>query len=236
MGMALWYTLCDHHADVLPFIQPLVGPCLFTGRGALRTSVPACHCQDECLQYGLGHYDAVDRWSLGKYDLVVRFLRGARRLNPPRSPLVPSWDLSVVLAGLQRDPFEPLESVELKYLSIKTVLLIALTFIKRVRDLQAFSVSEEFLVFGPAYSTLSRETPAWIHSQGSQHSLPRPGGEPASQQKGKAVSKQRLAHWIVDAFLLPFFSQRWLGLPSKPLMSSQHNVSVTSIRERGLRT
>ncbi len=152
MGMALWYTLCDHHADVLPFIQPLVGPCLFTGRGALRTSVPACHCQDECLQYGLGHYDAVDRWSLGKYDLVVRFLRGARRLNPPRSPLVPSWDLSVVLAGLQRDPFEPLESVELKYLSIKTVLLIALTFIKRVRDLQAFSVSEEFLVFGPAYS------------------------------------------------------------------------------------
>ncbi len=36
-------------------------------------------------------------------------------------------------------------------------------------------------------------------------------------------------HWC---FLL---SQRWLGLPSKSPMSSRHNVSVPSIRERGLR-
>ncbi len=32
------------------------------------------------------------------------------------------------------------------------------------------------------------------------------------------------------------FSQRWSGLPSKSPMSSRHNVSVPSIRERGLRT
>ncbi len=56
------------------------------------------------------HHDAVDRWSLGKHDLIVRFLKGARRMNPSRSPLVPSWDLSIVLAGLQRGPFEPLDS------------------------------------------------------------------------------------------------------------------------------
>ncbi len=66
------------------------------------------------------------------------------------------------------------------------------------------------------------ETPAWIRAQGYHHALLRSGGEPAStafgggrptrsfrsyeqllvcyggQQKGKAVSKQRLAHWIVD--------------------------------------
>ncbi len=88
------------------------------------------------------HHDAVDGRSLGKYDLIVRFLRGARRLNPPRSPLVPSWDLSIVLAGLQRGPFEPLDSVELRFLSAKTALLTALTSIKRVGELQAFSVSE----------------------------------------------------------------------------------------------
>ncbi len=68
-------------------------------------------------------------------------------MNPSRPPLVPSWDLSIVLAGLQRGPFEPLDSVELKFLSLKTVLLTALTSIKRVGDLQAFSVSEECLVF-----------------------------------------------------------------------------------------
>ncbi len=46
------------------------------------------------------HHDAVDGRSLGKHDLIVRFLRGARRLNPSRPPLMPSWDLSIVLAGL----------------------------------------------------------------------------------------------------------------------------------------
>ncbi len=98
------------------------------------------------------HHDAVDGRSLGKHDLIVRFLKGARRMNPSRPPLVPSWDLSIVLAGLQRGPFEPLDSVELKFLSAKTALLTALTSIKKVGDLQAFSVSEECLVFGPVYS------------------------------------------------------------------------------------
>ncbi len=63
------------------------------------------------------HHNAVDGRSLGKHDLFVRFLKGARRMNPFRPPLVPSWDLSIVLAGLQRGPFEPLDSVELKFLS-----------------------------------------------------------------------------------------------------------------------
>ncbi len=42
------------------------------------------------------HHLAVDGWSLGKHDIIVSFLRGARRLNPPRPPLVASWDLSIV--------------------------------------------------------------------------------------------------------------------------------------------
>ncbi|KAL0161441.1 hypothetical protein M9458_045166, partial [Cirrhinus mrigala] len=88
------------------------------------------------------YHNAVDGLSLGKHHLIVRFLRGARRLNLPRPHLIPSWDFSVVLLGLRRAPFEPLASVELKYLSLKTVLLIALTSIKRVGDLHAFSVSE----------------------------------------------------------------------------------------------
>ncbi len=72
------------------------------------------------------HHDAVYGKSLGKHELVVRFLRGARRLNPPRPTSVPSWDLSLVLMALQRPPFGPLQSAELKILSLKTVLLRAL--------------------------------------------------------------------------------------------------------------
>ncbi len=96
------------------------------------------------------HHDAVDGKSVGKHDLVVRFLRGARRLNPPRPHLVPSWDLPSVLTALKEEPFEPLQSVELKFLSLKTVLLTELASVKRVGDLQAFSVDDSCLEFGPA--------------------------------------------------------------------------------------
>ncbi len=84
-------------------------------------------------------------------------------MNPFRSPLLPSWDLSIILAGLQRGPFELLDSVELKFLSLKTALLTALTSIKWVRDLQSFSVSEECLVFGQVYShVVLRPQPGYV--------------------------------------------------------------------------
>ncbi len=194
------------------------------------------------------HHDAVDGRSLGKHDLIVRFLKGARRMNPSRPPLVPSWDLSIVLAGLQRGPFEPLDSVELKFLSLKTALLTALTSIKRVGDLQAFSVSEECLVFGPVYShVVLRPRPGYVSKVPTTpfrdqvvnlQALPSEEADPAlallcpvralriyvtrtrsvrsseqlfvchgGQQKGKAVSKQRLAHWIVEAVALAYQSQ-----------------------------
>ncbi len=82
------------------------------------------------------HHDPVEGKSVGKHNLVVRFLRGARRLNPPRPPSLPSWDLALVLRALITAPFEPLQSVELKFLSMKTLLLTALASIKRVGDLQ----------------------------------------------------------------------------------------------------
>ncbi len=54
------------------------------------------------------NHDPVEGKSVGKHDWVVRFLRGARRLNPPRPPSIPSWDLSLVLRALQQGPFDPL--------------------------------------------------------------------------------------------------------------------------------
>ncbi len=51
------------------------------------------------------------------------------------APSLPSWDLALVLRALQTAPFEPLQSVELKFLSMKTLLLTALASIKRVGDL-----------------------------------------------------------------------------------------------------
>ncbi len=122
-------------------------------------------------------------------------------MNPSRSPLVPSWDLSIILAGLQRGPFEPLDSVELKFLSLKTMLLTALTSIKRVRDLQAFTVGEECLVFGPVYShVVLRPRPGYVPKVPT-NALPRSGDEPASTALGGgrsslsvAVSRKSIVH------------------------------------------
>ncbi len=195
------------------------------------------------------HHDAVDGKSLGKHDLVIRFLRGARRLNPPRPHLVPSWDLPSVLSALRGAPFEPLQSVELKFLSLKTVLLSALATVKRVGDLQAFSVDDLCLEFGPADShVVLRPRPGYVPKVPTMpfrdqvvnlQALPREEADPAiallcpvralriyvdrtqsfrtsdqlfvcfgGQQKGRAVSKQRLAHWIVEAIVLAYQARR----------------------------
>ncbi len=59
-------------------------------------------------------------------------------------------------------PLEPLQSVELKFLSIKTLPLTALALIKRVGDLQAFSLDDSCLEFGPAdFSAKLR--PGYVH-------------------------------------------------------------------------
>ncbi|KAI2663536.1 Serine--tRNA ligase [Labeo rohita] len=109
------------------------------------------------------NHDLVDGRSLGKHGLIIRFLRGSRKINPPRPRFIPSCDLSVALLGLQKEPFEPLQSVELGALSMKTALLIVLTSLKRVGDLQALSVCYECLEFGPAYShVVLRPRPGYV--------------------------------------------------------------------------
>ncbi len=86
---------------------------------------------------------------VGRDNSVVRFLKGARRLNPPRPLTVPTWDLPTVLRALKGPPFEPLQSTNLRSLSLKTALLLALASVKRVGDLQALSISPACLEFGP---------------------------------------------------------------------------------------
>ncbi len=85
----------------------------------------------------------LDKIPLGRHRLVSAFMHGVRRLRSARPTAVPSWDLSVVLEGLVTAPFEPLESASERILTLNVVLLLALTSLKRVGDLQALSVCEK---------------------------------------------------------------------------------------------
>lgn len=78
---------------------------------------------------------------------IQTFLQGVLRLQPPFvAPTMP-WDLELVLSFLQSPLFEPLESTEMKYLSWKVVMLLALVSARRVSDLSALSCKSPYLVF-----------------------------------------------------------------------------------------
>ncbi len=211
--------------------------------------------------YVAAQHDAADGKYVGKHDLVIRFLRVARRLNSLRPHLVPSWDLPSVLMALKGDTVEPLSPVELKFMSLKTLLLTALASVKRVGDLQAFSVDDSCQEFGPANCHIVlRPQPRYVPKVPTMpfrnqvmnlQALPREEADPAiallypvralhiyvdrtqsfrtsdqlfvcfgGQQKGKAVSKQRLACWIVEAIVLAYYAWR---LPS-PLGVRAHST------------
>ncbi len=96
---------------------------------------------------------------MGKHDLVIRFLRGAGRLYPPRLPSIPSWDLSLVLRALQQGPFGPFQTVELKFLSDSVPAGIGLN--QEGRGPARISVDDSCLEFGPSQVIL-RPRPGYV--------------------------------------------------------------------------
>ncbi len=179
---------------------------------------------------------------------IVRFLRGARRLKPPRPLTVTTWDLPTVLRALKVPPFEPLKSINLRSLSLKTVLLLALASVKRIGDLQALSVSPACLEFRPNDSKvvlkprhgymlsalpssevdqeLSLLCPVRALRVYIERSAPFRQSEQlfvsfGNRAKGHPVTKQRLSKWIVDAVTLAYSS---LGLQCCPIGVRAHST------------
>lgn len=106
--------------DILCFLQDLMdkGRSFSTIKVHLA-AISACHVGFEGS-------------TVGQHPLIRRFMKGARRSLPVVRRTVPEWDLSMVLEALSQHPFEPLDSISLKLLSLKTALLLALASAKRV--------------------------------------------------------------------------------------------------------
>ena len=76
--------------------------------------------------------------SLGSYRSIKDFVEGVYKLRPPLKPVVPRWDLGIVLQALAGGPFEPPEKASLQAWTLKTTFLLAVTTAARVSELQAF--------------------------------------------------------------------------------------------------
>ncbi len=191
----------------------------------------------------------LDEIPLGRHRLVSAFMRGVRWLRPARRTAVPSWDLSVVLEGLVTAPFEPLESASEWILTLKVVLLLALTSLKRVGDLHKWPCGLGLAMFPRScphrfalrwsHFTLSILLPllrvrmrdftcsARFGHWSCMWITPRFGENPPQLlvcfgvgRRGLATSKQRISHWVRDAISLAYEVQ---NLPS-PLSLRAHST------------
>ena len=62
--------------------------------------------------------------------------------GPRLTPVLPQWDLGIVLEAVSKPPYEPLREASLKHLTLKTVFLLAMASAGRCSELQT-------LVFDP---------------------------------------------------------------------------------------
>ena len=98
--------------------------------------------------------NAIDGFPVGKHPMVVRLMRGIFNKRPPSKPLFPAWSISKVLELFAK--WAQAESLSLKLLTLKCVMLLALATAKRASSLNLFSIksgyfelSENSLVIQP---------------------------------------------------------------------------------------
>ena len=84
----------------------------------------------------LKHTSGLD---LGLDSYISALLRSFRLEDTKRRNPSPPWDLSLVLTVLRSKPFEPIRSISMKNLTLKTVFLLALASGKRRSELHALS-------------------------------------------------------------------------------------------------
>ena len=76
--------------------------------------------------------------SISKDENLTRLLDSFHRDRPKGRRGMPSWNLSLVLHQLTKAPFEPIKEASLKYLTFKTVFLLALGSGKRRSEIHAW--------------------------------------------------------------------------------------------------
>ena len=85
----------------------------------------------------------VGNHQVGQHPHICRLLKGVFHSRPPKTKLLPEWDLQLVLRSLESKSFEPLGEKPLKLVTLKTVFLIAITTFRRCSDIQSLRIDHQ---------------------------------------------------------------------------------------------
>ena len=69
--------------------------------------------------------------------------------RPRATPVLPQWDLGIVLEALSKPPYEPLREASFKHLTLKTVFLLAMASAGRRSELHALRFDQNYIQFKP---------------------------------------------------------------------------------------
>lgn len=75
--------------------------------------------------------------------LAIRFLKAIARSKALCRPKFPACDLGTVLRSFQQEPFEPLDECSMRFITIKSALLVAL--VSACKDKIIFALDAAFL-------------------------------------------------------------------------------------------
>ena len=99
----------------------------------------------------------VEGIAVGQHQDIIRLLKGVFNTRPPQKRLMPEWDLGKVLDLLASPVFEPMSKISLKYLTLKSVFLAAISTFRRCGDLQALRIDKGFMNILPEGIIFIRE-------------------------------------------------------------------------------
>ena len=84
----------------------------------------------------------VDGVPIGQNRDLRELILGMSQLKPSKKSLVPNWNLPLVLNSLIKEPFEPMQSADMKFVTLKTVFLLAVASGRRVSEIHALSIDK----------------------------------------------------------------------------------------------
>ena len=101
----------------------------------------------------------IDGKTVFTHDLMAEYLSGIKKVVVRALPQDEQWDVALVLRALQDAPFEPMQTAEIKFVSAKVAVLLALTTAARVSELTALTITG--ITFSGDYKVIINQDPAF---------------------------------------------------------------------------